>query len=181
MEFQSTRREFVLGSLLLPLTSPSTKAALDSPTNSNDKAVAALLRRRDELLEQRRQLDERWKIANARLPDWCKLGLKYRDRDGKDHGPLVGWPPITEPIPVAEHGYLVRPSPSDLRQLLQIEVEGVGRTKARQIYRWRIRCLRGQLAERRRISNVLNQPRTGDWLPIDLEIEGIEARLSAGG
>lgn len=110
MSLQPTRRGFIAGSLILPLTQTSTKASPESVTISPNEEIAILLRRREELLEQRRQLDERWKVAYAQLPDWCRPGPKYRDIDGHDYGPRVGWPPLSKPIQVGGLGFLVRAS-----------------------------------------------------------------------
>ncbi|EFI50035.1 hypothetical protein [Afipia sp. 1NLS2] len=177
MPLRPTRRGFIAGSLLLPLTQTAVRADSELPSQPPNEEVAVLLRRRDELLEQQRQLDERWKIAYAQLPDWCKLGPKYRDIEGNEFGPRVGWPPFSKPIPVEGLGLLVRPSPDDLRRLFEDEVQRIGRTKAIDNYRASITDLRSQLSKRRRIERIMGLPRTADWLPIDKEIERIEGLL----
>ncbi|RTL67101.1 MAG: hypothetical protein EKK42_15090 [Pseudonocardiaceae bacterium] len=179
MPLHPTRRGFIAGSLLLPLTQTAAKAdsELSSPPPNNE--AAALLRRRDELLEQQRQLDERWKIANAQLPDWCKPGHKYRDIKGKEFGGRVGWPPLSEPIPIEGVGFLVRPSPRDLRNLLSREAREIEHSRTLHNYRNNIRNLRGQLAARRQIVREVGLPRSVDWAPIDQEIEVIEALITA--
>ncbi len=178
MVFLSTRRGFIARSLLLPLTQTAVKADNESPPQPSNEGVAVLLRRRDELLNQQRQLDEQWKIANARLPDWCKPGPKYRDIEGKDFGPLEGWPPLSTPVVVEGVGFLVRASIQDLRELFEDEIRGRSRGKAIDHYRTSITDLRCQLSKRRRMERMLNLPQTTDWLPIDLEIEAIEERLA---
>jgi hypothetical protein len=177
MSLHPTRRGFLAGSLLLPLTTTAAEADndLSSPPPSNE--VAALLRRRDELLEQQRQLDERWKVANVQLPDWCKPGHKYRDNDGKEFGPLEGWPPIPEVLAVKERFVLLRPSLRDLTALFDLE-RCDDPNEARVNYRRRVRLVRRAVTQRRKVEAELGLPRTKDWLPIDLEIEAIEARLS---
>ena len=170
-----TRRGFIAGSLLLPLTHTTAKADNEPLSQPQNEEVAALLRRRGELLEQQRQLDEQWKIANAQLPDWCKPGHKYRDIEGKEFGPKEGWPPVSKPIPVEDFGFLVRPSPYDLREIFERNARNNGRSEAIDNYRASIRGLRSRLSERRRIARMMELPRTVDWLPIDQEIENIEA------
>lgn len=174
MPMHPTRRGFIAGSLLLPLAAAT--ADNESPAQPPNEEVAALLRRRDELLEQQRQLDERWKIANAQLPDWCKPGPKYRDADGKEFGPLEGWPPIAVLLVVEEGIVLLRPSLRDLRELFNLE-ERTDPNEARINYQRRVRLVRRSAAQRRKVEAKLGLPRTRDWLPIDLEIEAIEARI----
>lgn len=178
MAFQSTRRRFIAGSLLLPLTQTAAKADNESPSQPPNEEVVALLRRRDELLSQQRRLDERWKIANARLPDWCRPGHKYCDIAGRGFGDRVGWPPLSTPIVVEGVGFLVRASIQDLRELFEDEAARLGRKRAIDNYRASITDLRGQLSKRRRVERMLDLPQTTDWLPIDLEIEAIEERLA---
>jgi hypothetical protein len=108
MAFQSTRRRFIAGSRLLPLTHAAAKADREPPSQPPNQEVSA---DRDELLKQQRQLDERWKIANAQLPDWCKPGHKYRDIEGKGFGDRVRWPPLSARIAIDGVGLLVRASP----------------------------------------------------------------------
>ena len=179
MVFQSTRRGFITGSLLLPLTQIAAKADNEPPAQPPNEGVAALLRRRDELLAQQRQLDERWKIANAQLPDWCKPGHKYRDIKGKEFGERVGWPPLPRPIAVEGLGFLLRPSPYDLRRLFEDQVKWLGDEKAAHSYRASIADLRRKQCERRCIERIVGLPRTADWLPIDEEIEEIEDAIAS--
>jgi hypothetical protein len=177
MPLHPTRRGFLAGSLLLPLTQTAAKADNESPAQPLNNEVAALLRRRDELLEQQRQLDERWKIANEQLPDWCKPGPKYRDLKGKEFGPLEGWPPITELLVVDNSTVLLRPSLRNLRELFDM-AERTDPNEARIGYQRRVRLVRRAVAQRRKIEAELGLPRTKDWLPIDIEIEATEARLA---
>lgn len=177
MSLHPTRRRFIAGSLLLPLTDTAAKADSKHSGQPPNEEVAALLRRRDELLEQQRQLDERWKVANAQLPDWCKPGPKYRDQKGKEFGPLEGWPPITELLVVEDGLVLLRPSLRDLRELFDL-AERNDPNEARVNYRRRVRLVRRTVAQRRKVEAGLGLPRTKDWLPIDLEIEAIEAHLA---
>jgi hypothetical protein len=179
MVFLSTRRGFIAGSLLLPLTQTAAKADIELLSQPPHEEVTALLRRHDELLEQQRQLDERWKIANAQLPDWCKPGPKYRDIEGREFGPLEGWPPLSTPVVVEGVGFLVRASPCDLRKLFEKDVQRIGRKEASDGCRAAISNIRRKKRERRRIEQMLGLPRTIDWLPIDLEIERIESALAA--
>jgi len=58
MSLHPTRRGFIAGSLLLPLTHTAAKPNSESPAQSPSQEVAALLHRRDELLELQRQLDQ---------------------------------------------------------------------------------------------------------------------------
>lgn len=178
MPLHPTRRGFIAGSLLLPLAGSAAKADDESPSQPPNEEVASLLHRRDELLEQQRQLDERWRIANARLPNWCKPGHKYRDIKGIEFGERVGWPPLSTPIVVEGVGFLVRASIQDLRNLFEGEVGGQSREKAIDNYRASITDLRCQLSKRRCMERMLDLPQTTDWLPIDLEIEAIEERLT---
>ncbi|WP_454002228.1 hypothetical protein [Afipia felis] len=176
---QPTRRGFIAGSLLLPLTQTSTKAGLKSVTVSLNEEIPALLRRRDELLEQRRQLDERWKIAYEQLPDWCRPGPKYRGIDGHGYGPRVGWPPLSKPIQVEGLGFLVRASPHDLREIFEKAARNSGLSDTiGGSYRASISNLRAQMSERRRVTRAVGLPQTADWLPIDQGIEKIEALLA---
>lgn len=178
MAFQPTRRGFIAGSLLLPLSRTAAKAGNESSSQPPNEEVAALLRRRNELLERQRQLDQRWKIANEQLPDWCKPGHKYRDIGGREFGPPEGWPPLSEPIAVEGIGFLIRASPHDLRVLFDEDIQRIGQEKAINNYRASITCVRRRLSERRHIERVMGLPRTADWLPIDLEVEAIEAALN---
>jgi len=174
MTMQPTRRRFIAGSLLLPLTQTVARADNEPPAQPPSEEVAALLRRRDELLEQQRQLDEQWKIANARLPDWCKPGPKYRDIKGKEFGERVGWPPLSEPILLESARLLIRASPYDLRRLFEDDAQRIGRIKASERYLASIADLRRKQCERRCIERMVWLPRTVDWLLIDKEIEEIE-------
>jgi hypothetical protein len=180
MPLHPTRRGFIAGSLLLSLGHAAANGDDELPSQPPNEEVAVLLRRREELLKQQRQLGERWKVANAQLPDWCKPGHKYRDIDGNEFGSRVGWPPLTEPIPVEALGFLVRASPLDLREIFEKNVRINGRSEAIDGYRASIMDLRRQLSDRRRIERMMGLPRTADWLPIDLDIEAIEEHLASG-
>jgi hypothetical protein len=179
MSLQSTRRGFVAGSLLLPLTQTSTKTDQEFVTIPPNEEISILSRRRAELLEQRRQLDERWKIAYAQLPDWCRPGPKYRDIEGRECGPRVGWPPLSKPIQVEGLGFLVRASPADLREIFEKVARDSGQSEAISRYRASIVDLRRQLSERRCVERLMGLPKTADWLPIDREIEEIEVLLAS--
>lgn len=176
MNFQLTRRGFIAGSLLLPVTQTSTKADQGCVTALPNE-IAALIRRRDELLEKRRILDDRWKVAYEQMPEWSKPGRQFCDQIGSLFGRTVGWPPSAEPIAVDAHKFLVRPSPGDLRKVLVSDTRAVGKAQALESYRRRIGLLRSQLAERRQLARRIGLPQTADWLPIDCEIEETEAEL----
>lgn len=164
MAFQSTRRRFIAGSLLFPLTQAAAKADNEPQSQPLNEEAVALLGRRNELLEQQRQLDERWKIANAQLPDWCKPGPKYRNIEGREFGPLEGWPPLSTPVVVEGVGFLVRASPVDLREQFSKDVRIRGGAEAIDRYRASIKDLRGRLSEARQLERAVGLPRTADWL-----------------
>jgi len=72
---------------------------------------------------------------------------------------------------------LLRPSLRDLRELFDL-AERNDPNEARVSYRRRVRLVRRAVTQRRKVEAELGLPRTKDWLPIDLEIEAIEAHLA---
>lgn len=72
---------------------------------------------------------------------------------------------------------MLRPSLRDLRELFDL-AERNDPNEARVSYRRRVRLVRRAVTQRRKVEAELGLPRTKDWLPIDLEIEAIEAHLA---
>lgn len=180
MSSNTTRRDLLVGSLLLPAVS---KVALskDHPRDVEARQrLSHLQRRREHLIDEIQKLDARWAIANESLPSWCQLGPKYQDEHGRAFGPIVGWPEIgLHQIRINETNWLIRPSPGDLRKLFAEEVTSLGRDVAASNYRVRVKGLRDRLRLRRAAYRSVGLPASRDWLPLDLELEEVEAAISS--
>lgn len=176
----TTRRSLLVGALLSPIVS---KVALAEPRLHDGEATEQMMRlqcRRDYLIGEIRKLDDQWRIANELLPAWCQLGLKYQDEDGRPFGPMVGWPETrVRRIRINGTQWLVRPSPFDLRKLFGEEIASLGEDAAGTNYRVRIRQIRDRLRQRREVYQSVGLPTSYDWLPLDVELEEVEAALSS--
>ena len=180
MPSNPTRRRLLVGALLSPIVS---RVALAEPRLHDGAATERLTHlqcRRDHLIGEIRKLDEQWRIANERLPAWCQLGLKYQDEDGSPFGPMVGWPETgVRLIRISSAQWLVRPSPFDLRELFGEETASLGEDAAATNYRVRVSQLRARLRQRREAYQSVGLPTSYDWLPLDVELEKVEAALSS--
>lgn len=170
MPSHPTRRSFIAASLVAP-------AAL--PVNDSlalvDVEKRRLMQHREYLKLEITKLDRKWASAYEVLPTWCKTGPKYRDELSVAFGPIVGWPEVRRWIQVGEGQWLVRPSPGDLRELINQEIASVGREVAFGNYRLRVREMRDRLRLRRQISRSAELPTSRDWLPLDVVLEEVEA------
>lgn len=119
----TTRRQFIANSALLPIVTRPTLANGVIPTESlKGDELTRLLRRRDELIAECERLDQIWLSAYRQLPSWCKLGPKYLNEHSEPLGPNVGWPAArVNFIQMSPIKVLMRPSPCDLRELFDAE------------------------------------------------------------
>lgn len=175
MPSNPTRRSFIAASLVTSATWPASDAfAIDDPERLR------LMRRREYLQSEIARLDREWALAYGKLPSWCRLGHKFRNEQGKTFGPTVGWPEIDgHPIQINCLQWLIRPSPLDLRALFGEETESMGKDLAALNYRVRVRHLRSRLRERREVQQCVGLPISRDWLPLDLELEEVDAEISS--
>jgi hypothetical protein len=175
MPSNPTRRGFIAASLVVPAALPAIDAlAIDDPERFR------LIQRREYLQSEITKLDRQWTLAYAKLPPWCRPSHKFRDEQGRTFGPTVGWPEIDgHPIQVNRLQWLIRPSPLDLRDLFGEETESMGRDLAALNYRVRIRHLRSRLREQRKVQQCVGLPISRDWLPLDLELEEVDAEISS--
>jgi hypothetical protein len=134
--------------------------------------------RRAQLQEQLDQLDRQWRMAHQRLPEWCRPGPKYSDATGNTYGPRVGWPGAeVEAIRLTGGGYLIRPSPSDLRALFYANVAERSRELAAKQYQIRSTQLIRRLRARRAAQRAVCLPGGEAWQVIEIELESIDARI----
>ncbi len=173
MPSNPTRRSFIAASLVASAAVPKIDALAEV-----DVERLRLIQRREYLQSEIAKLDRQWALAYAKLPCWCKAGPKYKDELGAAFGPTVGWPEINSPIQISEELWLSRPSPGDLRGLIEQEIPTLGRSVATSNYRLRVKNLRDRLRLRREIHESIDLPVSRDWERFDLELEVIEEALS---
>ncbi len=171
-----TRRQAVqtIASGLTRVTAP---VRASSSSESRDR-LFELWQERERLIGECRLLDQRWLEARAQLPPWCRMGPKYLSQNGLEIGPEVGWPRNDEKaIRLADGRWLIRPSPTDLRQLLEEDARTSSREQAICLYRDRVSGLRSRLRERRELSSRECMPRSVDWHRLESRIELIERAI----
>ncbi len=145
----------------------------------NRSQLFELWEERERLIEECRILDQRWLEARNRLPSWCRIGPKYLSQNGSEIGPEVGWPRTDDhAIRLVGGCWLIRPSPSDLRQLLEKDTQVVSREQAHRLYRHRISELRDRLRQRRELFSWNDMPRSIDWHQLEGRIEQIERAIN---
>ena len=177
---QLSRRGLIQATAALTFTGSKSGTAV--PALAESEAVARLKQRRAELLAECKRLDRLWLAARGKMPVHFLPGPKYMTEDGKLEGPRVGWPDAkADSIRLASGMILVRPSPYDLRELFEIDSAEKGHAIAATNYRIRIQQLRQRRQERRKHERTLGIPQTSDWLPLDIEIESIDATLAKRG
>lgn len=177
MSLRMSRRRLVKGSALLLLGSAKNSAASlpQSPT------VEMLQLRRVHLVTESEKLDRRWLEARAKMPWYYLPGPKFLNEHSEPYGPRVGWPDaLSDSIQLQNGQLLARPSPHDLRELFNHDIEAHGSGVAIAHYRVRSRQLRNRLQDRRRCQSDLGMPRTSDWEPLDAEIQAIDELIAAG-
>lgn len=178
MEFNAlTRRQAVqtIASAFTPLTAP---VRVSADTESRNQ-LFDLWQVRMRLIGECRLLDQRWLEARARLPSWCRIGPKYLSQNGLEIGPEVGWPRNDEiAIRLADGRSVIRPSPADLRQLLQEDTRNVSREQATCLYQSRVQHLRSRLRERRELFSREGMPRSVDWHRLERRIELVERDIN---
>lgn len=138
-----------------------------------------LWQERERLIGECRLLDQRWLEARTRLPSWCRMGPKYLSQNGLEVGSEVGWPRTDDhAIRLADGRWLIRPSPADLRQLLEEEAKLFSREQATCLYRNRVQHLRRRLQERRELLSRESMPRSIDWHRLERRIELLETAIN---
>ncbi len=172
-----SRRQLVQGSALLILGASVPCSAGD---DLDELEVEMLKTRRSHLSAECERLDRSWREAHARMPWHLLPGPKFMDEHGELCGPRVGWPAaLSDSIELSTGSVLIRPSPRDLHELLEVDLIEVGRERAAVSYRNRIRQLRDRIRAKRQWESEARMPRTSDWAPLDLEIDSIDARLQS--
>lgn len=175
MPSNPTRRRFIAASLIAPAALPVIDVfPIDDPERHR------LMQRREYLQSEIAKLDQRWALAYAELPSWCRSGPKFRDKQGKTFGPTVGWPKTDmHAIQMNPTQWLIRPSPHDLREFFEEDAGSFGRDAAALNYRIRISHLRSRLKQQRETNRSVALPTSRDWLPLDLELEEVEVAISS--
>jgi hypothetical protein len=131
------------------------------------------------LITQREALDQKWLEVRQQLPSWSMPGPKYLDAGGKPQGSRVGWP-AAEPsgmIALSDGCSLVRPSPTDLRDLYHSDKRVMSQIQAQINYRIRSRQLLIRLRAKRHCYISSGLPVTSDWWPLDRAIEAIDLSI----
>lgn len=151
--------------------------ALASVENRN--RLLELWEERERLIEECRILDQRWLEARDRLPSWCRIGPKYLSQNGFEVGTEVGWPRMDDgAIRLTDGRWLIRPSPSDLRQLIDEDTLVFSREQALCLYSHRVSELRNRLRQRRELFSRSKVPRSVDWHQLECRIERIERAIN---
>lgn len=172
--FSRRRAVQTIAAALSTVTAPI--SALASAENRN--RLFELWKERERLIEECRILDQRWLEARDRLPSWCRIGPKYLSQNGLEIGPEVGWPRTDDGvIRLADGRWLIRPSPSDLRQLLEEDAQASSRERALCLYRDRVSELRNRLCQRRELFSRSHVPRSIDWHRLESRIELVEQAI----
>ncbi|WIG52690.1 MAG: hypothetical protein OJF48_003609 [Afipia sp.] len=171
MPSNPTRRSFIAASLVAPTAMPVIDVlAIDDPERLR------LIQRREYLQSEIAKLDRQWAVAYAKLPSWCRPGPKFRDADGRMFGGVVGWPDADlDAIKLPSGVFLVRPSVRDIFELRQSDRLSMDYGAREKLFRFQLSALFRRLRQRRQIETAVKLPRTSAWLPLDTELEAIEA------
>jgi len=144
----------------------------------NRTGLFELWKERERLIGECRVLDQRWLEARDRLPSWCRIGPKYLSQNGLEVGPEVGWPRTDDgAIRITDGRWLIRPSPCDLRQLLEEDAQASSREQALRLYSYRVAELRNRLRQRRETFSRYGVPRSVDWQRLESRIELVDQAI----
>jgi len=127
---------------------------------SRDKIALARWAERQAAVERLRGLSAAYGAAAAKLPAWAAAGLDRIDQDGNPCGDLVSWPLDTSITPPPLGYRIVRPSLWRFRENFDFAarvfaLNSMGRAKARETMRARMRAIVARLRERNRINDEL--------------------------
>lgn len=177
MPSHPSRRSFIAASLVAPAALPAIGAlAMDDPERLR------LIQRREYLQSEIAKLDRQWTLAYAKLPSWCRPGPKYRDQDGRMFGGIVGWPDMgSDAIKLDSGQLLARPSIRDVFKLRQPDRIAKACDDSERIFACRLKTLIGRLREQRRVERGVGLPRSSAWLPLEVELEVIDAAIDFNG